>query len=188
MKKVLAVTGVFALAVFGVATYGFASEGDGPWGDTHTNVNVSNESSAYVKTDVDTKAKTGGNDANALSGSVGGSSRAKGGYIATGDADATSDVGVAVNTNDTEINLGCGCDGRDGDTWTDVNVSNLNRAKVKTYVDTKADTGHNDANAASLAVGGSSRARGGKIFTGAASAWSTVGVVANTNLTSINIP
>ncbi|MBI2984863.1 MAG: hypothetical protein HYY50_04540 [Candidatus Kerfeldbacteria bacterium] len=103
LKKLLAVSTVLGLAAFSVAT---TASAEGEWfgGDTTTNVSVSNKSSAYVKTEVDTKAKTGGNDANATSNSNGGSSRAKGGWITTGAANAWTGVGVVVNTNWTLIN------------------------------------------------------------------------------------
>ncbi|MBI3115049.1 MAG: hypothetical protein HYZ09_00975 [Candidatus Kerfeldbacteria bacterium] len=185
MKKLIAVVSLVAVAGFGFAVS--ASEG---WvgGDTNTNVIVTNENSAYIKTDAKSEAETGENKANADSAAVGGSSRAKGGMIETGDADATTEVAVVANTNETEINVGCGCEGGDGDTHTNLEVHNANVAKVKTKAKSEAETGDNEANASSAAVGGSSRARGGMIMTGAASAWTAVGVIANTNWTLINHP
>jgi hypothetical protein len=185
VKKLIA-----GISLFGIAGFGFIASANGDWfgGDTTTKVYVSNENSAKVYTDATSNADTGGNDADAKANSIGGSSRAKGGTIVTGNADATTEVGVAVNTNETEVNLGCGCEGSDGDTTTKVKVHNSNWAKVKTSASSYADTGDNDADAKANSIGGSAKAKGGHILTGDAFALTGVGIVANTNWTTVNIP
>lgn len=183
MKKYI--LGISMFAILGlVGTQVLAGEGY-PSGDVTSSVSVSNDNHAYVETNAGTIANTGGNSAGAWSISGSGSSRAKGGMIVTGDATATTDISVGVNSNDTTIDQsGCGCE-LDGDLILNTNVSNSNHAKVKSNAFTVSNTGLNKADALSGSGSGSSRAKGGMIATGKATAVTTVGVIANVNLTSI---
>ena len=154
-------------------------------GDLTSNVTVSNDNHAYVNTEAGSIANTGGNSADATSGSLSGSSRAKGGMIMTGAATADTAVIVGVNDTQTTIDQSGNGDVRDGDVILNTNVSNHNDAKIKTKAFSAANTGMNTTNALSGSLGGSSRAKGGMIQTGVATATTAVGVIANTNWTSI---
>lgn len=161
-KKLFAGFSIAVLA-FAVAALPAAADID--------NVEVKNNNDAYVKNDVDTTAKTGGNTANGGNGGSGGNggditnsgddvelsdtgsggNGGDGGWatVLTGDATAKSKVINKVNTNITELDL-CDCADIDGD----IKVKNHNHAKVKNYVDTTAKTGGNNANAGSGGSGG----------------------------------
>lgn len=185
MKKLIAGLAVFAIFAFAAST--FASEG---WfgGDVTTKIKVYNDNNAVVTTQASSTATTGGNTANVkVGGDSEGSIRVKGGRIETGDAISSTAVLVGVNNNTTDISAnGCGCE-RDGDTSTYIKVKNRNNAVVATQADSRADTGNNTAN---VRVGGDSegsiRVRGGSIFTGMADSMTSVGVIANTNWTTIH--
>ncbi len=97
MKKIIAVVSVFALVALGSSA--FASEG---WlsGDDYTKIKVKIYNRADVDNNVATLSNTGENSADAnVAGAGAGSQRAKGGMIATGNAEAVSEVGVIANTN-----------------------------------------------------------------------------------------
>lgn len=184
MKKIIA-----GLSVLGIAAVGFgalASESWAPSGDTHSDAYVKIKNKAKVTTETEVIANTGDNEANALSAALVGSSRAKGGKNLTGDAFAGADVEVVTNTTDVDVDQsGCGCE-RDGDSWLNAKVKVSNDAKVKTETAVVANTGGNEANAASLAGIGSSRATGGRNVTGDAEAVAVVGVVTNSTLVTVS--
>ena len=213
MKKFIA--GMSILALIAVASPASATWWD--WNNSDINVNVTN--GAYVKNDVDTTASTGGNSANGgdagnttyggnvrhsddrnTAGNTSNANAGSGGTVVTGDAVATSNVGNDVNSNDVKIKVVCGCENN----VDDVNVNLNNGAKVKNYVDTKAKTGHNDANggnAGNQTTGGNVRysdddntagntsnanaGSGGVVVTGWADAYSTVVNVVNSNVVRI---
>ncbi len=184
MKKIIAVVSVFALVALGSSA--FASEG---WlsGDDYTKIKVKIYNRADVDNNVATLSNTGENSADAnVAGAGAGSQRAKGGMIATGEAAAFSGVLVGVNANDVLVDTsGCGCE-RDGDTTTKIKVDLKNKADVDNNVATVANTGGNSADANVAGAGtGSQRAKGGMIATGNAEAVSEVGVIANTNVVTI---
>ncbi len=156
-----------------------------PSGDLNSKITVKNDSSATINTGAFATSNTGNNSAGALSGSMSGSSRANGGMILTGAANAMTGVLVGVNDNQTQIDQTGNAGARDGDTTLTANVKNKNHATVNTMAASLANTGNNTADAASGSMGGSSRAKGGMINTGDATALTTVGVVANTNWTTV---
>lgn len=185
MKKLIAFASAAAFLVSAVPAL---ANGSG--------VTVENNNAAYVKNEVTTVASTGDNV------SLGGSSVNKvkghdndnntsnggnGGSITTGNASAGTVVSNTVNTNRTKVKQPCECEG-------EVKVENNNRAKVKNYIGTFADTGlnltaggstenkvkgaHNDDNEAN---GGDS----GSVNTGNADAWTSVTNIVNKNVTRI---
>jgi len=93
-----------------------------------------------------------------------------------------------VNKNTTKVNADCGCKG-------DVEVKNFNRAKVKNYVTTAAETGSNGAyggNVSNKVKGDDNEnndadGSGGaaSVRTGAADAGTSVVNVVNKNLTRV---
>lgn len=119
------------------------------WGNDEVTV----RNSAYVKNSVTTRADTGDNSVHGK--------YVWGGAILTGTAFAGSSVANDVNYT----GIGCGC-------ADDVTVTN--RATVRNYVTTKADTGDNS-------VGGY-KVFGGDIWTGSADAEAMVSNFVNTTL------
>ena len=138
-------------------------------------VRVKNSNKAKVKNDIEAKANTGKNDAGGAQGGNGGNSGSvtnsgddaegnttgaggnggnanglgSGGYVTTGNATANAGAVNVVNRNLTRVSADCGCEG-------DVKVKNKNRAKVRNYVDAKANTGKNWAGGAKGGNGGTS--------------------------------
>lgn len=144
-------------SVFAVSTLEIS--GNGSFSDNQISVNkqvnttVVQTNDAYVKNDVDSKASTGGNDAND---NTGGDVT-----IATGNATSKTDLSTQVNLNHADIdNCNCNQDtdalisgnGSESDNQVNLNSNNNtsvfqdNKAKVKNYVDANASTGKNDAN------------------------------------------
>lgn len=74
-------------------------------GDLTRNLVLSNVFSARVKNDIDVKANTGKNNADATSTANGGSSRAKNVLVNTGASDAWATVDNMVNTVKNKVNL-----------------------------------------------------------------------------------
>ena len=158
MKKIAALAGAGALLLslagpaFGCSIFdGWTNCGGGS-----DDVTIHNK--ARVCTSVTTKADSGDNDIHGK--------YVWGGKIKTGLADATTWVKTQVNYNE----VACpGCEG-DVDIW--------NKAKVKTRVYTKADSGDNDIHG--KCVGGA------KIKTGGATAYSDVMSLVNFNLVGVD--
>ena len=93
---------------------------------------------------------------------------------------------MLTNTTGVDVDQsGCGC-ARDGDSWLNAKVKVYNEANITTDTDVKANTGKNEANAASLAGIGSSRAKGGMNVTGDAEAVAVVGVATNVTMVTVS--
>lgn len=118
---------------------------------------------AWVKNVVNTSADTGGNV-------IAAEDDVDGGSISTGVATAWSGVSNIVNTNDVEA---CPCE-EDG------TLIIKNKAKVKNYVTTSANTGWN-------VIAAGDDVTGGSIYTGDANAGSLVENVVNTNIVGTGI-
>ena len=171
-----------AIAVFAMLAIVFAFTPGLVSADDHVNheednpvVKVKNSNKAKVKNDIEAKANTGKNDAGGAQGGNGGNSGSvtnsgddaegnstgnggnggnangplSGGTVYTGNATANAGAMNRVNGNHTRVNADCGCEG-------DVKVKNKNRAKVRNYVDAKANTGKNWAGGAKGGNGGTS--------------------------------
>jgi hypothetical protein len=113
---------------------------------------VTQSNTAVVNNDLDSSAKTGGNDANF---NTGGDVT-----VDTGDATVSSNVSTAVNSNAAEVGCcgagsadvliqGNGANSNNQVTPTlsnTVSVNQTNRANINNEVEGSAETGHNDAN------------------------------------------
>ena len=153
--KKLAVTGTAAALLLSSAVPAFA----GHWSNDDLSLRIKNW--AYVKNNVNTEANTGNNKIKA-------SDNVEGGKIKTGNAEALSDVYNEVNNNFVSL---CDCLGD----FDDATIKVKNGAKVKNYVYTSANTGHNQ-------IRSHDEVNGGRIRTGDAGAAGFVSNVVNTNV------
>lgn len=144
--KKFAAAGASAVLFLSAATPAFAF-----WWNSD-DVTVGNR--AYVRNTVITKADSGDNSIHGK--------YVWGGKILTGDASAGADVFNQVNT----VDLGCGCLDGDLTVW--------NKAYVKNFVYTKADSGDNEIHGKVVA--------GGRIWTGDAAAGAIVTNIVNTTV------
>lgn len=146
--------------------------------DSERNVRVSSHNSATITNNVNSRANTGGNwaggsyggDAGSggdieagkngdvdgagtgAGGNGGGSS--DGGQITTGPALTETLVVNAANSNNTRVSDDCGCEDNRGDREVNVRVRSNNNATVTNNVDSRANTGRNNAEGSHAGDGG----------------------------------
>ena len=161
MKKLIAIA---TIAAFVLSATPAAAYYGGWWGNDGGDITVNTSNTGtYVRNDVVTVAKTGGNDASS-------------GSIRTGSARATSYADNYVNGTDVGIRTSCDCDG-------DVTVNTGNHStNVGNEVVTIAKTGGNDVSGGHFFFFGGG---GGSIVTGSADAFTSAVNVVNSTMVRV---
>lgn len=189
MKKYLSM-GVFALAATAIALPAMAGACDGNYceDDSDSRLKIENNNRAHVTNNVKSKSNTGYNLANRNGGI---------GRIDTGNAYSDAMAQTEANTNNTEVECSDCVENAE-----EIKLKNNNRASASNRVESKANTGKNQANANKgktvteetvqpdpceppVSVKKTSNRGSGEIKTGKADSYATAISMLNSNVTRI---